>query len=212
MALAPTSQNSSAEDSSSKDPSASIEMEPNGNDNESSGSHGRAESRHIVVDSKSTVRTGASSEHKKKGGGTAKNCCILMFLALFVAADIYAAISYGSNGGCDDVEDNLTMSPSSYCLVAALTSAAMFCICAFAWWKQRQPEFQAPASKQNGKKPKQDDSCSSYCHGVLCITFWNIAWATLGIWMWISQFDASCRMTPIGIVILFWSCFQVNSV
>ena len=167
----------------------------------SHGSQSSVASRFSTTSKRSTTSTVA--EEAKAGF---QNLLFLVPPIVFCGLHIYYALDYDSTTSvCNDTE-TYTFAPGQYCFVAGVMSLAVFVICSYAWWKRRQPVHH---HKQTGET-QGDPSCTTYCRGLVCATVWNIVWATVGIWMYLAEFDEECRQEPIAIVILAWAIYQVG--
>jgi len=191
------------------DTSSTMELDPDLTDH-AVGTDGT----HIVAASKSSVGSKSSVDSRRSATSTAssatsttaniKNLAILVPPATFTVLHLHEAIDYvPGESAC--VYGRYSFNVDLFCVVAAIMSAAMLSICAFSWWKAWRPgQSQNECPGDEG----QEIGCNVYCHGAICITFWNIVWATIGLWMYSEEFSEECRAEPIAIVILCWSILE----
>lgn len=152
---------------------------------------------------------------KKARRAKRKNQCILVlqFLLMIIvfSASIVGTILKMSCSG-------VTMDPRVFCVVAGITSLVIFGIGANAWFKRTQREFREPKKKpKNGlewaadaAKPKvKKTPCAQYTDCAICFTFWNILLALFGVYEYVVEMDWQCRLQPVSIAMMLWSCSQV---
>ena len=140
---------------------------------------------------------------------------VLFCLMLFVIADFAAAILYTITSPTSSCR-GYTMNPGTFCAVAGLTSAALFVIGGYAWWRgERRQLTRRPHISRHGHKtkPVKEDkpTCDSYTNLVICVSFWNILWAIFGVYVYVIEMSWECRLEPVAIIMFLWSTMQVTS-
>jgi len=142
-----------------------------------------------------------------------KNLLFLIPPAGFFGVHMYFAVDFMIDSGDSAClnDGTYTFSLGMYCLVASLMSLGLTVILAFAWWNHQQKDYVDRKQKKSKRKESNNESaCQGSCRGAVCFTVWNIVWAAIGIWMYLTEFDHDCRSEPMAVLILVWAAFQFS--
>lgn len=208
-----------------------------------------------------------SKEEKKPKAKTpmrekCRDWCGVPFLIVFIGLNIFAMIDYlasPDDSGCKiQVEDEeLTVPPATFCVMATLTSALMLLVMCCSHRASNAREFVPPRNQRaKFKQADRGEQCMcppshsqkrhfgpkrgsisvlhtsivestakclyfplfgdsnpttghTFCKLSLFLLLIKIVMGCAGLWIWISEMNDECRQSTAGMVILFWSAFQV---